>query len=149
MVRIEREYDFKAKDFFDYLEDSLTTEIKKSRNNNLKVSLKSGTRYRLYGKDGKTYTDVVINKFERNHVYGATFTSLGQTENVTYTVDDKAKGCKIVLSEDILGYDSSKHNKLAAAFYDLMYHRSALVALNKLADGVYQMKKKMQKEAQA
>lgn len=148
MVRIEREYDFTAKDFFDYLENSLITEIQKSRNNNLKVSLKSGTRYRLYGKDEKTYTDIVINKFERNHVYGATFTSLGQTAAVTYTVNNKKKGCKIVLNEDVLSYDSNKHNKLAALFYNFMYHRSALVALNKLADGVYQMKNKTKKEVQ-
>lgn len=144
MVRIEREYDFKAKDFFDYIENSLITEIQKSRHNNLKVSLKSGTRYRLYGKDGDTYTDVVINKFERDHVYGATFTSLGQTANVTYTVSNIPKGCKITLSEDIPSYNPAAHNKIANVFYDFMYHRSALEALNKLANGVDKMKKEVQ-----
>lgn len=136
MVNIIRTYDFKAQDFFAYLNKELTDEIKKARNNNLKVKITAGTRYTLKGKDGKTETKVIIDKFEPNRIYAATFHTLDQSVSVSYTVSDLDKGCKIVLTEDITSYDPTKHNKLANLLYDFIYHRSAQEELNKLANGV-------------
>ncbi|WP_209687632.1 DUF3284 domain-containing protein [Lactobacillus colini] len=142
MVRLIREYDFNAQDFFDYIEDSLKKEIRKSRNNSQKVVISNGTRYRLYGKDGQQFTDIVINKFERDHIYDATFASLGERLTVRYTVDNLKQGCRITLTETVHSYDPSKHNKLANLFYDFMYHRSAQNELNKLAAGIRKFKTK-------
>lgn len=136
MVKIIRNYDFKAKDFFAFLSKELTNEIKKARNNNLKVKIAAGTRYTLKGKDGVTTTNVIIDKFEPNQVYAATFHTLDQSVSVSYTVTDLDKGCQITLAEDIISYDSTKHNKIANLFYDFIYHRSAQEELNKLAAGV-------------
>lgn len=136
MVKIIRNYDFKAQDFFAFLSNELTHEIKKARNNDLKVKIAAGTRYALKGKDGVTTTNVIIDKFEPNRIYAATFHTLDQSVSVSYTVFDLDKGCRIVLTEDITSYDPSKHNKLANLFYDFIYHRSAQEELNKLASGV-------------
>ncbi|EFJ69152.1 hypothetical protein HMPREF0514_11222 [Lactobacillus paragasseri JV-V03] len=142
MVKIIRSYDFSASDFFDYIQNSLTTEIKKARNNNREVKIADGTRYVLKGKDEHIFTKVKINKFERNKVYSATFTSLGETITVTYLVTNQDKGCKITLTEQVESYDPSTHNKLVNFFYDFMYHRSAQEELNKLALGVEKYKEK-------
>lgn len=142
MVKIIRTYDFSANDFFDYLEDSLTAEIKKARNNNKEVKVAAGTRYALRGKDGTIGTRVVINKYERNKIYSATFTSLGETITADYVTQDTDKGCEITLIENIETYNPKAHNKLANLFYDFMYHRSAQEELNKLASGVQDFKEK-------
>lgn len=135
MVKLIREYDFKSADFLNYIEYALTSEIKKSRNNHQPVKITAGTRYTVTGKDN-TSTKVTINKFDRNHLYSATFESLGEKLTVNYATKDLEKGCQIILTEDLLTYDSSKHNKIANLFYDFMYHRSAQEELNKLAKGV-------------
>lgn len=142
MVKIIRTFDFSANDFFDYIEDSLTKEIKKARDNNKNVKIAAGTRYALKGRDGTINTKVVINKFERNKIYSATFTSLGEVVTADYATKDTNKGCKITLTEDVQTYDPEQHNKLANLFYDFMYHRSAQEELNKLANGVQKFKEK-------
>ena len=135
MVKLIRTFDFKSKDFFDYLEYSLTSEIKKVRKNNQPVKIATGTCYTLKGKEN-TSTKVIINKFERNQLYSATFESLGEKLTVNYATKDQNKGCQIILTEELLTYDPTKHNKIANLFYDFMYHRSAQEELNKLANGV-------------
>ena len=45
MITIKEQADFKAKDFFNYLNMQLTQEIKKSRGNDLPVKIVAGTTY--------------------------------------------------------------------------------------------------------
>lgn len=136
MVKIIREYDFKAQDFFSFLQQELVKEIQKARHNKMKVKVASGLQYALKGKDGKTQTTVVIDKFEPNQVYAATFHTLDQIAKVSYSVKDLSKGCQIVLSEDIVSYHPEQHGKLTNLFYDFMYHRSAQQELNRIAEQV-------------
>ena len=141
MVKLIRSYDFTSSEFFDYIEDSLTKEIKKARNNNKPIKIKAGTIYTLTGKDD-TSTKVTINEFRRNELYSATFESMGEKLTVNYYTRDTPKGCTITLDETVHSYNPSQHNKLANFFYDFMYHRSAQEELNKLAKSIAEFKNK-------
>ena len=49
MITTSKQFSFKAKDFFDYLESQLIPAIKKARGNNMPVSLTKGTKYEING----------------------------------------------------------------------------------------------------
>lgn len=49
MITITKQFNFKAKDFFDYLEEQLIPAIKKARGNDMPVTLAKGTKYEVDG----------------------------------------------------------------------------------------------------
>lgn len=135
MIRIIRKYNFTAKDFFDYLEQTLTKEIKKARKNNLSINIQRGTIYSLKGKDGYL-TNVVINEFTRNKKYSSTFENHGQRVTVTYTAIDIKDGCELILTEDLLSYNPKQHNQIVNFLNNFLNYRSAQQKLNVLAQDV-------------
>lgn len=139
MMKIIRTFNFKSKDFFDYLEQALTKQIRKNRKNKLPVKIGNGTIYTVRGKK-QMETKVKIHRFDRNRLYRATFETMGEIMTVNYAVQDTDQGCRIVLIEDIQSYHPSEHHKLTNLFSSFMYHRSAEQELNKLADGIEKMK---------
>lgn len=131
MIQITRQYNFKAKDFFDYLEQQLITAIKKARNNDMPVTLKAGTEYKQGG------AKAVITEYERNKVYATRFTSDRIDVEIKYETEDNDQGVKITFTEDMLSFDREKHGKLQTMFYNWQLKMGAKKQLKQMADNIY------------
>lgn len=131
MIKITRQYSFKAKDFFDYLEEQLITAIKKARNNDMPVTLKAGTEYEQSG------AKAVITEYERGKVYATHFTSDRIDVVIKYETEDNDQGVKITFSEDMLSFDREKHGRLQTMFYNWQLKMGAKKQLKQMADNVY------------
>ncbi|RVU70635.1 MULTISPECIES: DUF3284 domain-containing protein [Lactobacillus] len=131
MITITRQYNFKAKDFFNYLEAQLVPTIKKARGNNLPVTLTKGTKYEM--ADAK----VEITDYERNKLYAARFQTRGMDIVIKYVTEDIADGVKITFSEDMLSFDREHHGKLQTMFYNFQLKMGAKRELKRMADNVY------------
>ncbi|WP_308557498.1 DUF3284 domain-containing protein [uncultured Lactobacillus sp.] len=131
MIIISKQYSFKAKDFFDYLDQQLIESIKKARNNDMPVVLKSGTEYEQSG------AKVKITKYERNKVYEAHFTSDRFDIIIKYVTEDNDEGVKITFSEEMLHFEREHHGKLQTLFYNWQLKMGANKELKRMADNVY------------
>lgn len=92
MITISKQFSFKAKDFFDYLDQQLITSIKQARNNNMPVTLQAGTEYEQSG------AKVKITEYERDKVYAAHFVSDRFDIIIKYVTEDNDQGVKITFS---------------------------------------------------
>ncbi len=130
MITISKEFEFSAKDFFDYLDAQLIQAIKKARNNDMPVTLASGTRY----KQGDIDTE--ITKYKRGEIYESHFKSPKIDIVIRYKTQDNDKGVRIVFFEHIKSYDPSAHMKLNNWFYNWQLKMGARRELSRMADGV-------------
>ncbi|TBH76805.1 hypothetical protein C1A34_07615 [Lactobacillus amylovorus] len=131
MITISKQYSFKAKDFFDYLDHQLIDSIKKARNNNMPVTLQSGTEYKQLG------AKVKITEYERGKVYAAHFVSDRFDIIIKYVTEDNDQGVKITFSEEMLHFEREKHGKLQTMFYNWQLKMGANKELKRMADNVY------------
>ncbi|MCT7711873.1 MAG: DUF3284 domain-containing protein, partial [Lactobacillus crispatus] len=109
MITITKQFNFKAKDFFDYLEEQLIPAIKKAK----------GTKYEVDG------AQVELTDYERNKVYGAHFKTDRMELVIKYVTEDNDQGVKITFSEDMLSFDREKHGKLQTMFYNFQLKMGA------------------------
>ena len=124
MITITKQYNFKAKDFFDYLDRQLIDSIKKARNNDMPVVLKSGTEYEQSG------AKVKITEYERGKVYAAHFV-------FKYLTEYNDQGVKITFSEEMKHFEREHHGKLQTMFYNWQLKMGANKELKRMADNVY------------
>lgn len=140
-MKIIREYEFKAADFFAYIEEELQKEIAQKRHSKQAIKIRSGIRYDLKAENGTKLGEVEITKFEPNNCYVAKYSYMGNIEEITYTLEDTEKGCKITASAEFPNYNAQKHNRLYNFFDNFSKHRSLYVTLNNLAQKVLTSKK--------
>jgi len=131
LITISKQYNFKANDFFDYLDRQLIESIKKARNNDMPVVLKSGTEYEQSG------AKVKITEYERGKVYAAHFTSNRFDIIIKYLTEDNDEGVKITFSEEMLHFERQQHSKLQTMFYNWQLKMGANKELKRMADNVY------------
>ena len=131
MITISKEFDFKAEDFFDYLDKQLISAIKTARGNDLPVKLASGTRYT------QGDIDTEITTYKRGEIYEAHFKNSHIDIVISYKTTNTDKGVKITFSEEIKSYDPSKHGSLNNWLYNLQLKRGANKELKKMAKSVY------------
>ena len=130
MITITKQFNFKAKDFFDYLEEQLIPAIKKARGNDMPVTLAKGTKYEVDG------AQVELTDYERNKVYGAHFKTDRMELVIKYVTEDNDQGVKITFSEDMLSFDREKHGKLQTMFYNFQLKMGAKKELRRMGDNV-------------
>ena len=106
MITIKEQADFKAKDFFNYLNMQLTQEIKKSRGNDLPVKIAAGTTYQQRNVKAE------ITEYEFGKKYVSVFKSPKIDVKIGYYLTYTPKGCQIVFKEDVLSYDEKKHSNI-------------------------------------
>ncbi|WP_288556797.1 DUF3284 domain-containing protein [uncultured Lactobacillus sp.] len=131
MITISKQFSFKAKDFFDYLDQQLITSIKQARNNNMPVTLQAGIEYEQSG------AKVNITEYERGKVYAAHFISDRFDIIIKYVTEDNDQGVKITFSEEMLHFEREKHGKLQTMFYNWQLKMGANKELKRMADNVY------------
>ena len=141
MMKIIREYEFKAADFFAYVEEELQKDIAQKRQTKQVIKISSGIRYDLKAENGTKLGEVEITKFEPDKCYAAKYSYMGNVEEITYTLEDTEKGCKITALAEFPNYDAQKHSRLYNFFDNFSKHRSLYVTLNKLAQSVTERKK--------
>ncbi|QQP27823.1 DUF3284 domain-containing protein [Lactobacillus ultunensis] len=127
MITITKQYNFKAKDFFDYLDRQLIDSIKKARNNDMPVVLKSGTEYEQSG------AKVKITEYERGKVYAAHFVSDRFDIVIKYLTEDNDQGVKITFSEEMKHFEREHHGKLQTMFYNWQLKMGANKELKRMA----------------
>lgn len=131
MIVITKQFSFKAKDFFDYLEQQLIPAIKKSRGNNMPVRITKGTKYKVDD------AQVEITEYERNKVYAAHFKTNRLELQIKYLTEDNEAGVKITFSEDMLSFEREKHGKLQTLLYNWQLKLGAKKELKNMGDNVY------------
>lgn len=131
MITTSKQFSFKAKDFFDYLESQLIPVIKKARGNNMPVTLTKGTKYEMDD------TKVEITQYERGKVYAAHFITPRLELQIKYITEDNDDGVLITFSEDMLSFDREKHGKLQTMFYNWQLKMGAKKELKRMGDNVY------------
>ena len=131
MITTSKQFSFKAKDFFDYLESQLIPAIKKARGNNMPVTLTKGTKYEMDD------TKVEITQYERGKVYAAHFRTPRLELQIKYITEDNDDGVLITFSEDMLSFDREKHGKLQTMFYNWQLKMGAKKELKRMGDNVY------------
>lgn len=131
MITISKQFNFKAKDFFDYLEQQLIPAIKKARGNDMPVTLTKGTKYKVDD------AQVELTDYERNKVYGAHFKTNRLELVIKYVTEDNDDGVKITFSEDMLSFDREKHGSLQTFFYNWQLKMGAKRELKRMGDNVY------------
>lgn len=131
MITTSKQFSFKAKDFFDYLESQLIPAIKKARRNNMPVTLTKGTKYEMDD------TKVEITQYERGKVYAAHFITPRLELQIKYITEDNDDGVLITFSEDMLSFDREKHGKLQTMFYNWQLKMGAKKELKRMGDNVY------------
>ena len=131
MITTSKQFSFKAKDFFDYLESQLIPAIKKARGNNMPVTLTKGTKYEMDD------TKVEITQYERGKVYAAHFITPRLELQIKYITEDNDDGVLITFSEDMLSFDREKHGKLQTMFYNWQLKMGAKKELKRMGDNVY------------
>ena len=131
MITTSKQFSFKAKDFFDYLENQLIPAIKKARGNNMPVTLTKGTKYEMDD------TKVEITQYERGKVYAAHFITPRLELQIKYITEDNDDGVLITFSEDMLSFDREKHGKLQTMFYNWQLKMGAKKELKRMGDNVY------------
>lgn len=131
MITTSKQFSFKAKDFFDYLESQLIPAIKKSRGNNMPVKITKGTKYEMDD------TKAEITEYERGKVYATHFTTPRLELTIRYTTEDNDDGVLITFSEDMLSFDREKHGKLQTFFYNWQLKMGAKKELKRMGDNIY------------
>ena len=131
MITTSKQFSFKAKDFFDYLESQLSPASKKARGNNMPVTLTKGTKYEMDD------TKVEITQYERGKVYAAHFITPRLELQIKYITEDNDDGVLITFSEDMLSFDREKHGKLQTMFYNWQLKMGAKKELKRMGDNVY------------
>ena len=131
MITTSKQFSFKAKDFFDYLESQLIPAIKTARGNNMPVTLTKGTKYEMDD------TKVEITQYERGKVYAAHFITPRLELQIKYITEDNDDGVLITFSEDMLSFDREKHGKLQTMFYNWQLKMGAKKELKRMGDNVY------------
>ncbi|CAX66148.1 DUF3284 domain-containing protein [Lactobacillus johnsonii] len=130
MITIKEQADFKAKDFFNYLNRQLTQEIKKSRSNDLPVKIAAGTTYQQRNVKAE------ITEYEFGKKYVSVFKSPKIDVKIEYCLTDTPQGCQIVFKEDVLSYDEKKHSNIGTWFYNWQLKQGAKKQLKQMKNNV-------------
>lgn len=119
MITIKEQANFKAKDFFNYLDRQLTQAIKKSRDNDLPVKIAAGTTYQQRNVKAE------ITEYEFVKKYVSVFKSPKIDVKIGYYLTDTPQGCQNVFKEDVLSYDEKKHSNIGTWFYNWQLKQGA------------------------
>lgn len=131
MITIERNFNFRAADFFAYLDQQLITAIKKARGNGLPVILGKGTTYH----QGDMTAQII--QYQRGKIYEAHFKGALLDVTLCYQTQDLAHGVAVTFSEKDNDYDAHAHTALGNYLYRLRLKYSARRELKKMGAHVY------------
>lgn len=130
MITIKEQANFKARDFFNYLDRQLTQAIKKARSNDLLVKIAVGTTYQQRNVKAE------ITEYEFGKKYVSVFKSPKIDVKIGYYLTDTPQGCQIVFKENVLSYDEKKHSNIGTWFYKWQLKQGAKKQLKQMKNNV-------------
>ncbi|WP_278414744.1 DUF3284 domain-containing protein [Lactobacillus taiwanensis] len=130
MITITNQASFKAKDFFNYLNQQLNDVIQKARGNDLPVKIAAGTTYQQRNVKAE------ITEYEFGKKYVSVFKSPKIDVKIGYYLTDTPQGCQIVFKENVLSYDEKKHSNIGTWFYNWQLKQGAKKQLKQMKNNV-------------
>ena len=130
MITIKEQANFKAKDFFNYLNRHLTQAIKKSRSNDLPVKIAAGTTYQQRNVKAE------ITEYGFGKKYVSVFKSPKIDVKIGYYLTDTPQGCQIIFKEDVLSYDEKQPSNVGTWFYNWQLKQGAKTQLKQMKNNV-------------
>jgi hypothetical protein len=136
-MKITRVLKVTEKEFYDFLEDSLLSDIYQCTNKNLSVeSIQKGLKYSKHDKDAFTRIDISILDYKRGVSYKSEIKSMADTITISYETEVVDDGLKILFNQNFESFESKKHNKFMRLFSEAVYY-------GRMTDTLYDIQNKI------
>lgn len=128
------------KEFYDFLEDSLLSDIYQWTSKELSVdNIKKGLKYSKHDQDTFTRIDISISDYKRGTSYKSEIKSMSDTITISYETEAVADGLKIVFIQTFESFEKGKHNKLMKMFSEAVYY-------GRMSDNLFDIQNKIIKK---
>jgi hypothetical protein len=136
-MKLTRILKINEKDFYDFLENDLLSNIYQCSSKELSVEdIKKGLKYSKYDNDAHTRIDITILEYKRGEFYKSQIKSLMDTITIFYETEVVDQGLKIIFNQNIESFEKEKHNKLMRMFSEAVYY-------GRMTDTLYDIQKKI------
>lgn len=122
-MKLTRILKITEKDFYDYLEKDLISDIYQCTSMKIGVKdIKKGLKYSKYDNNAHTRIDICILDYKRGEFYKAKIKSIIDTITISYETEVLEDGLKVVFNQNIEDFESKKHNKFMRLFSEAVYY---------------------------
>ncbi|QAA35349.1 DUF3284 domain-containing protein [Clostridium manihotivorum] len=136
-MKLTRILKINEKEFYDFLENDLLSNIYQSSGKELSVEdIKKGLRYSKYDNNAHTRIDITILEYKRGEFYKAQIKSLMDTITISYETEVVDEGLRIIFNQNIESFEKEKHNKIMRMFSEAVYY-------GRMTDTLYDIEKKI------
>ena len=136
-MKLTRILKITEKEFYDFLETDLLSNIRQCTGKELSVKdIKKGLKYSKHEEDALTRIDVSILDYERGSTYKSITKSLADTITISFETEVVNDGLKIIFNQNLENFESKKQNKLLRLFSEAVY-------LGRMTDTLYDIQKKI------
>ena len=136
-MRLTRILKITEKEFYDFLETSLLSNIRQCTGRELSIKdIKKGFKYSKHEEDVLTRIDVSILDYERGFIYQSITKSLADTITISFETEVVKDGLKIIFNQSLENFESKKQNKFLRMFSEAVY-------LGRMTDTLYDIEKKI------
>lgn len=123
------------KEFYDFLENDLLSNIYQCTNNKLSVKdIKKGLKYTKHAEDALTRIDISILDYKRDVFYKSEIKSMADTITISFETEVVNEGLKVIFNQYIESFEKGKHNKLMKLFSEAVYY-------GRMTDKLYDIQK--------
>ena len=136
-MKLTRILKITEKDFYDFLENDLISNIYKFTNKEVsKIDIKKGLKYTKYDNNAHIKLDISILEYERGKIFKSMTKSLFDTITISFETETVDNGLKIIFNQDIESFKKEKHNKFMRLFSEAVYY-------GRMSDTLYDIQKKI------
>lgn len=138
-MKLTRVLKITEKEFYDFLEKDLLSNIYQCTNNKLSVKdIKKGLRYTKNAEDTLTRIEIYILDYKRDEFYKSQIKSFADTIIISFETEVVDEGLKIIFNQYIESFEVGKHNKLMKLFSEAVYY-------GRMTDKLYDIQKNIMK----
>ncbi|GFZ30176.1 hypothetical protein CSC2_07020 [Clostridium zeae] len=136
-MKLTRILKITEKDFYDFLENDLLSNINQCNGKELSVEdIKKGLKYSKYDNNAHTRIDISILEYKRGELYKSKIKTFMDTITISYETEVVEEGLKIIFNQHIESFEKEKHNKLMRMFSEGVY-------FGRMTDTLYDIQKKI------
>lgn len=136
-MKLTRILKITEKEFYDFLEDSLLSDIYQCASKETSVeNIKKGLKYSKHAEDALTRIDITILDYKRGISYKSEIRSMNDTITISYETEAVDDGLKVIFNQNFESFEREKHNKLMRMFSEAVYY-------GRMTDNLYDIQKKI------
>ena len=136
-MKLTRILKITQKEFYDFLENDLLSNIYQCTNEKLSVKdIKKGLKYTKHDRDAFTRIFISILDYKRDEFYKSEIKSITDTITISFQTEVVDDGLKVIFNQYIEGFENKKHNKLMRLFSEGVYY-------GRMTDTLYDIQKKI------